>query len=343
MMSVTTDGELINPLSTSPDDFSDHGEFSSGKRLRQQLGAAISERKKAYIDLSQRWDNLGSAEGARTAPVRGLLDAGSEKKITLDLSNYRPGDLREGARIRNEEIAEHKVWRKAFRDIEVGLLVDTLTEEIARISEHPAEMPELKLICHDQPLSTAIYPLLKSLALHAQSLPRLRKLDLNRYSRSEEVCEARLPTDKLHSSSYDKFVDRIAQLILASSSLQDLGLRMNGVHSYALATMAHALSANRTLEKLDLSRNPLCSQPDTKPSHLGIRALARTLRGDCSVTELDLSFCGIDERGAVLLANALAQNETLQRLNLGGNPILSDHPIFKDQRVVRIVGVKPAG
>ncbi len=344
MMSVTTRGELINPLATSPEDFSGQGEFSSRKRLRKQLSAAISERKKIYVDLSQRWDNLGSAAGARTAPVRGLLDAGGGKKITIDLSNYRPGALREGARVRNEEIAEHKAWRKAFDDMEVGLLVETLAGEIARISQNPAGMPELKLICHDQPLATAIYPLLKSLAFHAESLPRLRKLDLNRYTRSEEVCEARPPTDKELARAYDKFVSRIAQLISENASLQELGLRMNGVHAYALATMAHALSRNRGLAQLDLSGNPICTQPtDTQPSLIGLRALARALRRNCAIEKLDLSFCGIDERGATMLAHALVHNKSLEQINLGGNPIPPDHEIFRDGRVVRIVGLKSSG
>lgn len=334
MMSVTTAGELIDPLATISADFSSQHEVSSGKRLRMQLGAAISEKTKIYVDLSQRWDNLDSAAGARTAPVPGLLDAGADKKLTLDLSNYRPGALREGARIRNEKISNDKDWRKAFKDLEVGLLVQTLAAELSRISKNPAGMPELKLICRDQPLFTAVYPLVKCLAANAEFLPQLKKLDLGRYSRSADACEASLPTDKAQLNAYDKFIDRLAQLVEWSPSLHELGLRMNGVDSFALAVIADALSHNRGLARLDLSSNPLCTETsEVRTSRRGIRALARALNRDAPVKDLDLSFCGIDGRTADLLAQALVQNKNLQRIHLGGNPIPPGHPIFKDKRV----------
>lgn len=343
MKMMTVNGDISSALSTNSEEFSSHGEVSSGKQLRKQLSGAISERRKFYVDLSQRWDNLNSKIDARIKPVPGLLEAGVGKSITIDLSNYRPAALREGAEARIGKNLKYKDWREAFRDVEVGLLVETLVTELERSSGNPGQMPELELICRDQPLFAAVYPLVKCLALNAESLPRLKRLDLNRYSRSEEVCEAFPPIDSARAKAYDKFIDYLAQLLEDSPSLNELGLRMNGVDSFALAVIADALADNRVLQKLDLSGNPLCTETsEARPSRLGIRVLAKALRGQGAVKDLDLSFCGLDERAAEILVRSLAQNRNLDRINLAGNPIPPGHAIFDDQRVVRIVGVKSA-
>lgn len=305
-------------------------------------GAEPGKRPKARIDLTQGWDNLAPDAGARMASLRKLRDTGAEKYVELDLSNHRPRELRKGAEVLKKKFPDQEAWLKAFRDLEIGLLVETLGDEISRFSNNPSRMPQLELVCQDQPLFAAVYPLVASLAEHAESLWRLLRLDLNRYSRSEEVCEAHLPTDEARIEAYDKFIDRLAQLLEESPSLRELGLRMNGVDSFALADIADALSGNQVLERLDLSGNPLCTEAsDARPSRSGIRGLARALRSGCSLTDLDLSFCGLDDGAADALLQAVARNRKLRRLNLGGNPIRLDHPIFKDKRVVRIVSIKP--
>lgn len=341
MKTVTVSGVLINPPATDPEEFSSHGEFSSGKRLRKQLSGAIRETRKSYFDLSQRWDDLSSEIGARTKPIPGLLEAGSGKSITIDLSNYRPAALREGAIARIEKKLTYKDWRQAFKDVEVGLLVETLIAELERSSAKPGQMPELELVCRDQPLLAAVYPLVKCLALNAESLRRLKRLDLSRFSRCDDVCEAHLPTDEVRIEAYDKFIDRLAQLLEDSPSLRELGLRMNGVDSFALAEIADALAENKVLERLDLSANPLCMEAsEARPSRLGIRALAEALRKRSALKNLDLSFCGLKKHAANILVQALAHNVSLEQINLGGNPIPPLHPIFKDKRVVRIVSIK---
>jgi hypothetical protein len=334
----TTDEERSYSSSTTGMPFHRQREVISKAELIEELGVELRQRKKLKLDLSQHWDNLVPNAGARSAPLRGLLGAGAEKKLALDLSNHRPGALRKGAEVREKEFSDHGAWLKAFKDMEAGLLVEALTDEIARISRNPSRMPQLELICRDQPLFTAVYPLLKSLAQHARALPRLKALDLNRYSRSADVCEAHPPTDRARLKAYDKFIDRIAHLLEESPSLRELGLRMNGVDSFALAMISDALSVNQVLERLDLSGNPLCTETsEARPSYLGLRVLTRALRRASSMTHLDLSFCGLDARAADLLVRALAQNKKLAQINLGGNPIPPSHAIFQDSRVVRIV------
>ena len=341
MKSVTVNGAITSTLATSPEEFSSHGEVSSGKLLRKQLRGAISERRKFYVDLSQRWDNLNLKIDARTKPIPGLLEAGSGKSITIDLSNYRPAALRQGAETRIEQTLKYKDWRLAFKDVEVGLLIESLIAELERSSANPGQMPELELVCHDQPLFAAVYPLVKCLARNAESLWRLKRLDLSRFSRSEDVCEARLPTDKVQIEAYDKFIDRVAQLLEDSPSLRELGLRMNGVDAFALEEIAEAIAGNEVLERLDLSANPLGVEASEARSSLeGIRVLARTLRKRSALKILDLSFCGLRKPAADILVQSLAKNRSLEQINLGGNPIPPLHPIFKDKRVVRIVRVK---
>ena len=343
MKSVTVNGEVVSALSTSPEEFSSHGEVSSGKQLRKQLSGAISERRKFYVDLSQRWDNLNTKIDGRTKLIPGLLEAGGGKSITIDLSNYRPAALRQGAETRIEQTMKYKDWRQAFKDVDVGLLVESLVAELERASVNPGQMPELDLVCRDQPLFAAVYPLVKCLARNAESLMRLNRLDLNRYSRSEEVCEASPPFDSARVKAFDKFIDHLAQLLEDSPSISELGLRMNGVDSFALAVIADALPGNKVLQKLDLSGNPLCTETsEARPSRLGIRVLAKVLRRPCALKNLDLSFCGLDGRAADILMHAIAQNKNLEQINLGGNPIPPNHEIFGNQRVVRIVSVKPA-
>jgi hypothetical protein len=343
MKSVTVNGEITSALSTSPKEFSSHGEVNSGKLLRKQLSGAISERRKLYVDLSQRWDNLNSKIDARTKPLPGLLEAGGGKSITIDLSNYRPAALRQGAQTRIEQTLKYKDWHQAFKDVEVGLLAETLIAELERSSANPGQMPELELVCRDQPLFAAVYPLVKCLAKNAQSLSRLKRLDLNRYSRSEEVCEAILPIDRTRVKAYDKFIDRIAQLLEDSPSLNELGLRMNGVDSFALAVIADTLPGNKVMQKLDLSCNPLgIETSEARPSRLGVRVLAKVLRRQCALKSLDLSFCGLDGRAADILVGAIAKNKHLEQINLGGNPIPPNHEIFADPRIVSIVSIKSA-
>jgi hypothetical protein len=318
-------------------------EVRNGKALSEEVQRVISDYQRVTVDLSKSWSRPDSMAGARPAAVAGLLAGGNERKLTIDLSNYRLSNLREGARIRSESLSDDSAWHKAFRDDEAAALVDALCRELVRATSDVKGMPEFALICRDQPLSGAVYPLLKTLATHAAALRGLTKLDLSRYSRSAEVCEARMPTDQMLAKAYEKFIGKIAQLLKHSASLHELGLRMNGIHAQALSTIAFALSANRGVEQLDLSGNPLCTRAaDRAFSTSGIHDLAWALRDGAVVMDLDLSFCGIDERGADLLVRALADNRRLQRINLFGNPIPPKHAIFLNRRVVRTASIKPA-
>ena len=52
-----------------------------------------------------------------------------------------------------------------------------------------------------------------------------------------------------------------------------------------------------------------------------VPSTALLLEGTCSLTELDLSYCGIDEDGACQLARAIRANSALKKLVLARNPL----------------------
>lgn len=103
----------------------------------------------------------------------------------------------------------------------------------------------------------------------------------------------------------------------------------------SLAVIARALRHNAFLERLDLSRNPLCHLPTSDRTIMGgIRALNKSLLTNTKLARLNLSSCGIDDKAADELLLALTKNKTLQFIDLTGNSINEEHAIFTDARVV---------
>ena len=52
------------------------------------------------------------------------------------------------------------------------------------------------------------------------------------------------------------------------------------------------------------------------------------------LARLNLSFCGMDDKAADELLQALKKNKVLQFVDLTGNSINEEHAIFKDSRMV---------
>ncbi len=302
------------------------------KSLRLQVAHLVGAYPEVCVDLSYNWRVLDQTPGARTALATGLLAGGGDKKLSIDLSNRRVLDLREGANVRYQQGLSPKDWSKSITDGEASGLTAALCREIGRVAREQVEMPQFSVVCHDQPLATVVYPLVKVLAVEAGVLHGLYKLDLNRYSRSAEVGQAR-PGSADAAAGMERFVIQLGTLLATTRSLRELCLRMNGLTAIDLATLM--VAANATLVRLDLSRNPLSAINDFGVlSQKGIRALARHLRKNVTLVELDLSYCEINNEGANLLVKGLTNNRQLAKLVLAGNPIRADHPIFSDARVV---------
>ncbi len=309
--------------------------FDHGRSLRQQLAVRIGGHEKVVIDLSHRWDTLDTAAGARTKLIHGLLVAGNDKLIRIDLSNHRAADLHGWAEMRGQRGWSEEDRRHVVADKEAPAIVRGLKAETMRAIREQREMPAFELTCRDQPLSAVVFPLVKRLAKVAALVSGLRVLDLNRYSRSAEVGGAVVPGDARAEKLNSLFVDALARLLSGNRTLQALGLRMNGIGPQGLLAIATSLRRNTSLTRLDLSCNPLCERfGEALPVLDGMLALKRALTANTALAELDLSFCGMDEEAADLLAQALQSNKTLRRVVLSGNPIGRDHPVFADRRVV---------
>lgn len=308
------------------------------KSLRVQVAKLVGAYSEVCVDLSYNWTDIDQTSGARTALATGLLSGGRSKKLSIDLSNRRIADLREGAEMRYRQGLGAKEWRKAIIDTEAVALAEALCKEIARVRREQVQMPEFGLVCHDQPLAGVVYPLVKALAAASPALNGLTRLDLNRYSRSAEVLEAR-PDSADAAEATERYVIRLAMLLGTTRSLRELGLRMNGLGALDLATLM--VAGNATLTRLDLSCNPVCVRPDQQRSLKGLRELVRHLRKDDRLVELDLSFCGLDAAAADLLLKGLQGHRKLDKVNLTGNAIPTGHPIFRDARVQAGQGLGP--
>lgn len=300
------------------------------KSLRVQVAKLVGAYPEVCVDLSYNWTDIDQTSGARTALAPGLLAGGRNKKLSIDLSNRRVADLRQGAEVRYRQGLGLKEWRKAIVDSEAAALAEALCKEFARVSREQTQMPEFGLVCHDQPLATVVFPLVKALANSATTLTGLTRLDLNRYSRSAEVGEAR-PGTADGDAAMERYVVRLGVLLASTRSLRELCLRMNGLTAIDLATLM--MAGNVNLRRLDLSCNPVCRRPDGARSMKGLRELVRHLRKNEKLTEIDLSFCGLDADAANLLLKGLSGHQGLDSVNLAGNAIPQDHPIFADPRV----------
>ncbi len=308
--------------------------FDHGRSLRQRLALQIVGHDKVVVDLSHRWDTLDKDHGARTKLIHGLLVAGHDKLIRIDLSNHRIADLRGWAEVRGQRgwVEDHR--RHVVADKEAPAVVKALKEETMRALREQQEMPALELTCRDQSLSAVVLPLVKRLGKVASLVSGLQVLDLNRYTRSAEVGGAVTPGDARAEKLITLFVDALARILSSNRSLKTLGLRMNGIGPRDLVTIATAAGCSTSLNKLDLSCNPLCeSFGEASPMLDGMLAMKYALAANATLTELDLSFCNINEDAADLLVQALTSNKTLKRVVLSGNPIGRDHPVFTDKRV----------
>ena len=133
-------------------------------------------------------------------------------------------------------------------------------------------------------------------ALSTQS--QLEKLDLRCLNLGRKECAA------------------LANLLRSAANLQQLNLRNNDIDDEGVDLLVGAL-ANSRLGVLNLSNNSITAR--------GCESLAGLLEGPKSnLEELHLSHNNIGDEGALIFANALANNNNLKKLFLKGNDITTE-------------------
>jgi hypothetical protein len=307
------------------------GENNIKQRARIRIAQMVAAQSHSYIDLSHSWKFRPEQSGLRAAVTMGILSANSKKWLRIDLSNYRFTTSRQGL---PDPALREVDWGMLLQDNEGASLVAALNKELKRVAKGKDGIPVFDLICHDQPLYTVVYSLVKQLAVLSKNMSGLRSLNLNCLTMKDCITEGR-QGEAGTAEKFAKFVNGLAKILTNSPILEFMGLRANGIGPRRVVALARALQHNRVLERLDLSRNPLCTMPNSDRMIIGgMVALKKALAKNTTLLRLNLSFCGIGDAGADELLVALRKNESLDFVDLTGNPISGKHDIFQDKRVV---------
>lgn len=125
-------------------------------------------------------------------------------------------------------------------------------------------------------------------------------------------------------------------LIKKTCALQTLILHDCTLDSSALEELAIGLAKNTSVQTLDLSKN-LIRRPGVHGlnTFAGLQTFSQMLAKSNNLLHVNLANCRLRDRGASLLHEALKANPQLQiKLNVRGNMISPDHPIWGDTRVM---------
>ena len=103
--------------------------------------------------------------------------------------------------------------------------------------------------------------------------------------------------------------DAVAEMIRLSSSLTSVVLSNNKFIDTDCSLILEAAGESRSMQ----SENPLGPH--------SLRTLITTLAATRTLTELNLSVCGIEDDGAICVANAISSSRTLKTITLINNAI----------------------
>jgi hypothetical protein len=104
----------------------------------------------------------------------------------------------------------------------------------------------------------------------------------------------------------DAGAEALADLLVSTSSLQNLSMNDCGIGEIGTTAIANALKTNKTLKVLNISNNTI--------GDAGGEAFADALAVNSSLQSLQACLCGIGTVGSTAIANALTTNTTLQAL-----------------------------
>ncbi|CAO3626929.1 unnamed protein product [Cunninghamella echinulata] len=111
-------------------------------------------------------------------------------------------------------------------------------------------------------------------------------------------------------------IQYIAQALRRNRNLKKLSMVDCKLDANGCVLISEALKYNQSLEVLNLSSNPLCTQQNIE----GINTLKQALYANQTLIELNLSNINISTEGVIALAECLAENKILCKLDLSQNP-----------------------
>ena len=147
----------------------------------------------------------------------------------------------------------------------------------------------------------------------------LREINLSDCDISEKGCKAigdalmvnrSLQVLDLHSNPISTGVVHIVESLKCNHSLLELNFICCGISEKGGKAIGDALMVNRSLQVLDLPRNPIST---------AVVHIAESLKCNHSLLEINLTNCDISEEGADVLGSSLKENNSLQTLILRGN------------------------
>jgi Ran GTPase-activating protein (RanGAP) involved in mRNA processing and transport len=112
----------------------------------------------------------------------------------------------------------------------------------------------------------------------------------------------------------------IASVLHSNTSIKSLVLTYNGLHEVESANiLRELLRRNKTITSLCIAHNAFGWNA------AAFRSIVEGVRSNITLQKLDLQYCGLDDQGISVLANALAiRNASPLELNLGTNSITSE-------------------
>lgn len=155
----------------------------------------------------------------------------------------------------------------------------------------------------------------------------VRKLDL------DGLMISRVEDEYLYS--VELMMRQTAQTLKQLTVLEEFRLCDSVIDSGMLQLLCAGLNGHQRMKVLALGGNLLCRTfGANRKNLLGWTALMAEITGMPALRELDLSRNQVGDEAANILLTTLKLNKKLQKVDLRGNHISKDHPIWLDERVI---------
>lgn len=130
-------------------------------------------------------------------------------------------------------------------------------------------------------------------------------------------------------------MSQIAETLKHSPRLEEFRLCDSVIDSGMLQLLRVGLNGHQRMKVLALGGNLLCRTFGANSKDLvGWTALMAEITGMPALRELDLSRNMVGDEAANILLTTLKLNKKLEKVDLRGNHISKDHPIWLDERVI---------